>query len=80
MKTLNIAMREEIKYMGDINALLKLKFYKVPLEWLKKILPKNIERVLNVLPQRDLEDIVIPNQEEVVLDHQSFDKINESMS
>ena len=51
MKTLNITTREEIRYMNDKNVLMMLKFFKVPLGWLKEILPKDIERILNLLPQ-----------------------------
>jgi|LauGreDrversion4_2_1035121.scaffolds.fasta_scaffold168491_1 hypothetical protein len=60
MKSLKIEMREEIKYFGDIQALMKLGFQKVPLEWLKKILPKNIERIINVIPDLHLNQIIIP--------------------
>jgi hypothetical protein len=42
---------------------MKLGFYKVPLEWLQKILPKNIERIINVVPEAHLREIIIPQSD-----------------
>jgi len=35
LRTIRIAMKKEINCMGDVDTLMKLRFYRAPLSWIK---------------------------------------------
>lgn len=48
---LNIAMKKPFKCIGDVDALMKLKFYRVPQSWLESEIPPGCERIMSILTQ-----------------------------
>lgn len=55
-------MKEPLKCIGDVDALIKLNFYKVTSSWLEKQIPSGFEGITSVLTEKQLKDIIIKEQ------------------
>lgn len=56
---LNVAMKQPLKCIGDVDALMKLKFYRAPQHWLMDQIPTGCERVLSLLSEAQRKSIVL---------------------
>ena len=58
-RNIRLAVKKEIKCIGDVDTLMKLRFFRVDGGWLKHQLPTGIDGLLNMLSKETLKDIVI---------------------
>ena len=52
-------MKKPLKFYGDIDVLMELKFFRADREWLNKQIPNGCERILNLLSEEDLSEIFV---------------------
>lgn len=57
-RSLKIETKKPLKCIGDVDALMKLKFYRASKEWLKNYIS---ERIMSLLPPEDLKEIFMKN-------------------
>ena len=58
-RNIRLAVKKEIKCIGDVDTLMKLRFFRVDGGWLKQQLPTGTDGLLNMLSKETLKDIVI---------------------
>jgi hypothetical protein len=55
-----VATRWPLKCIGDVDALIKLGFYRVPYSWLNKQFPNGCDQALNLLTKEQVQEILLP--------------------
>lgn len=62
-RNIRIAVKKEIKCIGDVDTLMKLRFFRVNGGWLKEQLPTGRDGLLDMLFNETLKEIVIEGTE-----------------